>query len=431
MEKTLKKIAARAKIRARVLAAAKRRAQQPEKSGNGKKVITYADLDESQVVVYEGIHKWWRVMQECGGIAPPLTVGGYSGTGKSTLLSIALPSLLNPDNSKVRTLYAAFAGKAAVVLRNKGLVANTIHSTIYNCIADKDSPGRFMFILKDRHDIEADLLVIDEASMVPEDLRNDLESLNIPLLYTGDHGQLPPVSGKGNVMENPRFRLEKIHRQAKDSGIIEIATIIRQGGIEQPDGKIKPFMLKKGTYGVNKDAEVLSSRAANDTGFLASADVVICFTNNMRQTLNHRIREEKGFTGKSPQVGERLICVANNKENQMFNGLMVFVRDVYVEDDLMTLDLVDEAGKVYENIIASKNYFEGLPLDRFQMSDKETCHFEFGYAITGHKSQGSQWPFVIVIEEKMSVLSMDMKKRWKYTTLTRAESKVKLISKFA
>lgn len=382
-------------------------------------IITFEDLDGDQLKAYLGIHNWWNTQRGIGGVAQPLTVGGYAGTGKSTLLSIALPALRDPTGASPRVVYCAYTGKAANVLMQKGMDAQTIHSLIYDASPDPDDRDRVIFILKLRDEIEADLIVVDEASMVPDDMRLDLESLGIALLYTGDHGQLPPVSGEGNVMADPHFRLEIVHRQALNSGIILLATAVRQRE-----------MTSMGVHGVKRDAQKVGRRFINDTKLLAAADVVICFTNAMRASLNSRLREYKGYHGTYPEVGERLICIRNNKVTRMFNGLIVTILAVRYEVGFIIMDVVDDSGKKYLEIKAYNNYFEGEEHPKIYGQTLFDL-FEFAYAITGHKSQGSQWDNVVVIEEAMTRQTQDIRRRWMYTALTRAAKYLTWVSKFS
>lgn len=380
----------------------------------GQKELTIEDLDNDQMKAFKGIHLWWKTQKDIGGVAEPLTIGGYAGTGKSTLLSIALPALRNADGSHVRIRYCAYTGKAASVLLQKSLPAQTLHSLIYHCEVVE---GERIFILKDPDELEADLVVVDEASMVPDDMREDLESLGIAILYTGDHGQLPPVKGEGNVMVNPVFKLETVHRQALESGIIKIATDVRQR---------KP--LRCGVYGARKDVVVKRVKELeNDTELLLKADMVVCYKNTTRDDLNVKIRSHKGYKSQYPTIGEKLICVQNNKKTGMYNGLVLLVKAVKKEGSYLLMDLVDETGKEYLNIRGATNYFEydddgnrhPHPKQKNGSSDKLDL-FEFAYAITGHKSQGSQWDNLVVIEERMFRQKMDIRIRWKYTTITRA-----------
>lgn len=379
-----------------------------------KTEITFEDLDKHQLMAYFGIHEWWKAGSE-----DPLVIAGYAGCGKSALLSVALPALKNSDKSHVRIKYAAYTGKASNVLITKGLKAQTIHSLIYNCEPIPDpitGITKIEFVLKEAFEVDCELIVIDEASMLPDDMREDLESLGIPVIYTGDHGQLPPVVGKGNVMLNPDFKLEEPHRQALDSGIIEVATKVRtRKGI------------RIGTYGKNKDCHVHSSKKLTDIDLLSSADIVICYTNGRRTELNDQIREYKGFSGTMPQVGEKLICTRNNKNTGTVNGLIVIVEAIIEEAGHYLVNAVDEVGNKFYGLRVSKNHFQGYDHPKIQGQTLIDL-FEFAYAITGHKSQGSQWPHVVVIEEKMHRQTIDLKRRWKYTTFTRAMSRLDYIT---
>jgi exodeoxyribonuclease-5 len=382
------------------------------------KVVTFEDLEADQLIAYKGIYEWWSTSQECGGVPQPLVVGGYSGTGKSTLLAIALPDLKNTDGSNVNVSYCAYTGKAANVLKSKGLPSSTIHSLIYHAIPDPITE-EVIFELKDRYDLECELIVVDEASTVPEDMRKDLKSLGIPILYTGDHGQLPPVTGRGNIMGNPHFNLEEVHRQALDSGIIEIATMVRQ-----------KKMVKNGKYGVRGDATKVGSGFLKDIPFLSSADIVICHSNKTRNSLNKLIREELGFGGVCPQVGEKLICVKNNNHVGVFNGLGVVITKIEEHGGHYQIDCIDDGDVLHTNLFVMKNYFLGDDHPPIRGNTFNTL-FEFAYAITGHKSQGSQWDHVIVIEQPMYNQTITFKSQWLYTTLTRAVHRVTWVSRFA
>ena len=380
------------------------------------KRVTFEDLDGDQLLAYKGIHEWWNTSQECQGVPNPLTIGGYAGTGKSTLLAIALPVLKNPDGSEVRVAYCAYTGKAAVGLIAKGLPASTIHSLIYDVTSIK---GEVHFELKDPYDVECELIVVDEASMVPDSMRAHMESLGIAILYTGDHGQLPPVDGRGNVMENPHLRLETIHRQAEDSGIIKVATMVRTG---------KPVPL--GTYGLNNDTVKLPVIAIEDIELLSSADIILTYTNASKERINDRIRDYKGYKGIMPQVGERLICVRNNKETGLVNGLIVTILTIIDEAGHYLMDCMDETGKTYKGVYVFTNYFQGNPHPNIKGSRCKVDKFEFAYAVTGHKAQGSQWDHVLVLEEEMYAQRNRFKKQWLYTVLTRAQSRLTWISRF-
>lgn len=377
-----------------------------------KTKITFEDLDEYQLHAYRGIHNWWDA-----GARKPLILGGYSGCGKTSLLSVVFPALRNSDGSGVSIVYCAYTGKATNVLRTKGLEAQTIHSLIYDAVPSETDPSEIVFILKNPEDIPYELIVVDEASMVHDSMREDLESLGLPILYTGDHGQLPPVSGDGNVMEVPDYKLEEVHRQALDSGIIKIATDVRKG-----------ITVAKGTYGVKGDATKLGKDWANNLEFIAGHDMVVCYTNATRHSFNEALREYKGFSGRYPKVGESLICKRNNKITGMTNGLIFEVTAIREEESCLIMDGKDEAGNQYYGLKVYTNYFDGY--EHPKIFGRTTLDiFEFGYCLTGHSCQGSQWDSVCVIEEVMRGQSTDMKRRWLYTVLTRAIKRLTWISR--
>ena len=249
--------------------------------------ITYDDLDEHQMKSYKVIHRWCDT-----GARNPLILSGYAGTGKTSLLSVALPSLCNADGSFVRVVFSSYTGKAAQVLKNKGLEAQTVHSLIYDVVPVNGDSSEVEFVLRDASSIPYELIVVDEASMIPKSIRTDLESLGIPLLFVGDGGQLPPIEGTGNIMDTPHYKLEEVHRQALDSGIIRVATDVRRG-----------ITVVKGKYGVKGDAVKVGKSHGEDLDFIAKHDMVICYTNATRHSLNEALREYKGFSGRYPQVG--------------------------------------------------------------------------------------------------------------------------------
>lgn len=166
---------------------------------------------------------------------PFITLGGYAGTGKTTLLG-QLRTALHEKNKKLRVSFCSYTGKATRVMKSK-LVSNaalqdqdsisTIHGLLYTPILD-DKENITGWKRKD--EVECDLIIIDEASMIDKEIWNDLLSYHIPIIAVGDHGQLPPIRGTFNVMEHPDLRLEEIHRQAKGNPIIEVSVKARLEG---------------------------------------------------------------------------------------------------------------------------------------------------------------------------------------------------------
>ena len=128
---------------------------------------------------------------------PYLTLGGYAGTGKSTIIKVLLDALTNKG---LHFTSAAYTGKACNVLRKKGIPANTIHSTIYTPVTNEKNETEWQ--CKSRLQLRHEGIfgfVIDEASMVSKEIHQDLVSFGLPIIYVGDHGQLEPIGKIGRA----------------------------------------------------------------------------------------------------------------------------------------------------------------------------------------------------------------------------------------
>lgn len=148
-----------------------------------------------------------------------ISLGGFAGTGKSTCLKFLSEKFKN-------FAVCAFTGKACNVLRKKGILrAETIHSTIYDC--KLDSKNRPIFDLKKKYSLGIDGFLVDEASMISEELFENLLYFGFPIIFIGDHGQLEPVGTKFNIMKKPDITLEKIHRNANT--VAKFADHLRKG----------------------------------------------------------------------------------------------------------------------------------------------------------------------------------------------------------
>jgi exodeoxyribonuclease-5 len=351
---------------------------------------------------------------------------GCAGSGKSTIARY-----LAEQNSGA-TLFAAYTGKAALVMRNKGCpTATTIHSLIYRyCPKSKvrlrelqlaygetpDDPKllreieeeqeklrRPAFELNQDSDLRsASLLVVDECSMVGGKVGKDLESFGVPILVLGDPFQLPPVADAGHFTNmEPDILLTDIHRQAADSPVIKLATQVRLG-----------HRLKAGTYG---DSAVLSVRQF-DYGSIREDQQIIVGLNKSRQKANTLLRGKFNPSDKLFEVGDKLICLKNNHEMGLLNGSMWRVEaaengphtsklDISSEDDATIFRDVDvfnsptDGGKV------------GFPIE-------DVYEFDRGYAITCHKAQGSQYESIIVKDESSAFRQYS--RQWLYTAITRA-----------
>lgn len=342
-------------------------------------------------------------------------MAGYAGSGKSTLAR-------HLDAS----YYAAYTGKAAYVLRSKGCHgASTIHSLIYHpknksekrlhelLLKQQAAPTttRAITIERERKNLRrpsftlnldselrgAKLLVIDECSMVNEQIGVDLESFGTKILVLGDPAQLPPVRGGGYFTEcKPDVLLTEVHRQARDNPILDLATQIRTSGSLPRKHPLVQVGLSK------EDA--------------LSADQLIVGRNATRFNYNARMRELLGYEGPYPQPGERVVCLRNNHLLGILNGGLYRVVESSADYDSAFMLLKDESTDQQVEVQAHLEIFAGEEVPYGNLFDNES--FDYGYALTCHKSQGSQWDKVGVVDE--SGAFRNNASRWLYTAVTRA-----------
>lgn len=340
---------------------------------------------------------------------------GYAGTGKTTLAKELASSV------KGAVLYATFTGKASLVLRKKGCEdASTIHSLIYK-VDVNERTGEATFVLNRESDLaDAALLIVDEVSMVGEELARDLLSFKRRVLVLGDPAQLPPVKDEGFFINAaPDVMLTEVHRQAQDNPIIRMSMEIREGGA-----------LQRGTYG---DSRVIGCGDVSHEELrelVLGADQLLCGLNRTRTAYNRRIRALKGLVGQAepwhPAPGDRLICLRNKREKQLFNGAMwradavgdkfrcfgIEATSLDEERDPLTLEVAEE-------------FFNGTEHTIDWRERRKYDEFTFGWAITCHKSQGSQWDNVIIFDESSAF--REAKRNWLYTAVTRAAERVTVI----
>ena len=217
---------------------------------------------------------------------------GYAGSGKTTLARTLA------ENSDGETIFGAFTGKAALVLRAKGCQgARTIHSMIYRA-RDTDTEEPSFELNEESPAAKANLIIIDECSMVDADLGRDLLSFGKKVLVLGDPAQLPPVKGGGYFTEcEPDVMLTEVHRQAADNPIIRLSMQVREGG-----------RLEAGRYG---DTEVIY-RDAIDAARVNGADQILVGLNKTRRAYNQRMRQLAERQGLLPEPGDKLVCLRND-----------------------------------------------------------------------------------------------------------------------
>ncbi len=279
--------------------------------------------------------------------------------------------------------------------------------------AEKNSLARPMFTLNPEADMKhAALVVIDECSMVDEPMGEDLLSFGTKVLVLGDPAQLPPIKGSGFFTDcEPDFMLTEIHRQARDNPIIHMATQVR---------------LKKnleiGSYG---DSKVIDIRDVNKEMAL-EADQILVGRNKSRTMYNNRMRVLKGINDRDPVGGDRLVCLRNDHEVGLLNGAIWYVEDVdRIEGDRVYMTVRPEDGGDLLDVDSHRHYFLGIGDQLPWYERKEAQEFDYGYALTVHKSQGSQWDCTLLFDE--GDCFRQHKWKWRYTGLTRAAETVTVV----
>lgn len=332
-------------------------------------------------------------------------LAGFAGTGKTTIAK-----KLAQDAGKV--VFAAFTGKAALVLKSKGCKnASTIHSLIYK--PEEDDRGIMSFLLN-KHDspaASADLIVIDEVSMVGEDLGKDLLSFGRKVLVLGDPAQLPPVGGEGFfTARQPDFMLTEVHRQAAESPVLHLATTVRQGG-----------RLSLGSYG---NSHVIKREQVGQK-LVLEADQVLTGTNKTRRLTNDKIRKLLGLTGRFT-FGDRVVALKNDKERGLLNGSIWSVDEIKSQSETET-EMVVRPLDIGMNTNAAPvkthhAWLDGTEKELPWTIQRDYQPFDHAYALSVHKAQGSQWDNVLIFDE--SRVFRDDAAKHLYTAITRAAERV-------
>ena len=382
-----------------------------KKNGVFQKENCVIELSEEQKDAIQSIKKWFFKSHK-----QTYVLAGSAGTGKSTIINYIEESL---NLSTYQVCVCAFTGKACSVLKRKGVTkAQTIHSTIYEYYEEEDKDGNKIPLFKRSVSLPYKLVIVDEASMVSKEIYEDLCSYGVKVLFIGDHKQLPPVSGTFNILDNPNYILTKILRQQEDSPILKLAMKAINGEI-----------ILDGDYGNNirkihmcdfKDDEVLNY------------DQVIVGTNALKDNFNTVIRDLKGHISTSPMFGEKMVVLKNYPSKGMFNGQIIYLREDsrFIKkrsQEFYKSSYIDELE--YEDIVlqlASTNKNLAFTFDVEKNS--EYIHLDYGYAITAHKSQGSSWNNVLIVDTKFGIWkSQELYNRLLYTCITRSRKELKIM----
>jgi len=414
-------------------------------------------LTAEQTAGIESISKWYE--DALDGLAGPYRLFGPAGTGKTTMAK-SIPGALGTTAQ-----FMTFTGKAAHVLTRKGVHgAKTIHSSIYYPVQDEDAKRRLKEAREelevargnaDGSSIAAEavpaleteiqelegkarrmswewnpsafmetnpgVLILDEVSMVNSRLAEDIERYGIPVIVLGDPAQLPPVDGGGHYINGqPDYMLEEIHRQALESPVLELATRVR---LSQGQG----LGLRSG------DTVPASISDAMDH------DQIIVWSNKRRWAMIDVVRRTLKREPGVPSAGDRVMCLTNNRDLAVFNGAMFTVLDSKPTALGPTLRLLDDDG--HERTIPTfADGFQGMDLEKQAKGSGAGIRggrmlATFAQAITCHKSQGSEFPSVYVVNELPAMMSMTQRRegvraaeaqgrQWLYTAVTRAAERV-------
>jgi exodeoxyribonuclease-5 len=360
-----------------------------------------------QDAALKAIATWWKRERRQ---SPIFRLFGYAGTGKTTLAKHIAEGI----DGKV--LFAAFTGKAACVMRAKGCHdASTIHRLIYKPQEQNEADPTFELWSKAPAS-HAKLIIIDECSMVDAELARDLLSFEVPLLVLGDPAQLPPIQGGGFFTDaQPDAMLTEVHRQARDNPIVRLSMDIRAGNALLP-----------GQYG---ETQVVT-RGDLDPKRVIGADQVLVGRNATRRAYNARLRERRGFADPLPVVGDKLVCLRNNRNKGLFNGALWVVKEKPKRRRRilrMRLKPDEELGEDEEMVKVSvrPECFNG-GLDELEWIERKPFdEFDYGYVLTVHKAQGSQWDDVVLFDE--SDVFRENRGRWLYTGVTRAAKRLTVV----
>ena len=447
------------------------------------------------------------LLSEGGGSQPTLAVLGRAGSGKTLLLARLVKALtaagvetVSADyesrRSRTRRTLAVLAptNKAASVLRRRGVPATTIHRILYTPLYHPDYEAIAEWLtgkakrptvedLPDvaldralafyqrhpsisgalasaglrgsdfirgwkRRDEPLDIGLVDEASMLDERQYADLRELFATLVLFGDPAQLAPVGGSTGMVfdtlpEESRLVLHRVHRQAADSPILDLADALADPALDFAEFETMV------TQAAARDPRVVVSQRV-DAGAMARAPVLV-WRNATRIRLIHAFREAYGAPADALQPGEPLVCDGielplKHRKRRMdleARGLTKGAQAIFLGPGktpgfarLFVVGAEDPRVGV-ASIIQIEAPGETEP--RIVTAASMGAVFLHGAAVTIHKGQGSQWPEVQVFAPDLWAASQSGRheagtalwKRLAYVAITRAEERVIWVTRYA
>lgn len=382
------------------------------------------ELDESQCEAINKVSDWLSARLVDPKVQQVFRVGGHAGSGKTTIISEVIAHCAR---NGVDFELATISGKAAAVLRKKGLPAQTIHSIFFqpnpeainkvSMIADQlrdraldqGSVARLRQELKSwqekqfvpRTSIDTDLIVIDESSMVDVRITNQLKSFGRPILAVGDPAQLPPVQqyAHGEPLfsdQTPDAMLTGKHRFG-GSGLLNDTAEAARANQALPADVIKPL-------------------SAVD---LTAYDIVLVWSNVARWKFIHAIRGARGLPLDRPAVGDKIVFWKNRQREGVFNGETVRVLRIEDAEGSWEIEAVAETGDVKVLFVDKRGFLNQDKLtEAYNKSNLVVA--SFGEVLTCHKGQGSEWPRVLVADHPGPKMKAVEQVAWRYTAVTRA-----------
>lgn len=357
---------------------------------------------------------------------PYTVIAGFAGAGKSFLVQYIIKELKLKDNEVV---FACFTGKASLVLKEKGNKNTmTAHKLLYH--SEEQADGTYIHTPKTKLDHKYKLIVVDEASMLPQEMIDLLLSHHVYTIFLGDPAQLPPISGEQAILTNPHVFLDEIVRQALDNPIIKLSMDIRHG-------------MKLHYTAEDKRCRVLPRSKVSDK-MLLGADQILCGKNKTRNELNYYMR--KLILGDNysddPVEGDKVICLKNSWSkinsvgNELVNGTIGTLQNIRIMESnfygkVIYATFASNDGGIYKDLMIDYQLLTtGKPTvnaDNWKQfaGIEKPLQFAFGYVCTVHKYQGSEADRVVVFDEAFG--DADEQRKWRYTACTRAAKQLVLV----